>query len=160
MAKIIQQSRILWVGTLASSVAITTLTSGTVITKNDNLIQNPLANEVYAFRIVSSQATESAGVGTIQSAAASLYTASIGLVQPAFSGNPLGLANLASFEAEIRAHSEDFQTANPPPYGNANNIGGNLGIVVYNPSASTIHVSALNVVFEVIRVQYDEPVYE
>ena len=151
MAKVLSRQRIVSSGSasgLPISIPLSSyaLVSATVL----NAVNGLAANEVVRVRILSTTLTtdDNSSIvvqnGNLQ-ADAGLFRS------PAFSGSPLGRANESAFQGEL-----DFQSNDTPD----TTFSAGIQLLLQNTDASAAHtVTAFSVTLEVVRIQYDEPIY-
>ena len=151
MAKILLRRRYL-VSASAGPIAVPATTLTSIFAQALSAVQNLPDNTQVRIKLISATAaTDVAGAEhlTIQSANFQAYSPSI--VQPAFSGAPLGLLNGAAFESELEFWSDEVPLPTFPCA---------LAVLVYNGDSVAHNVDSLTFTARVTLSVYDEPVYE
>ena len=151
MARILLRRRYL-VSATAGPVVIPATSLVSVSAQALQAVQGLPDNSQVRIKLISAvAATDVAGAEhiTIQSANLQAYSPSI--VQPAFSGAPLGLLNGASFQSELEFWSDEIPLSTFPCA---------LAVLCYNGDSVSHDVDSLTFIARVTIAVYDEPVYE
>jgi hypothetical protein len=149
--KVLLQTRTVASGSAANlPVTINASSYATIQAIVSNLITNLQQNEVVRIRILHVLLTCSDN-SSIVIQNANLQCDSAKLIQPAFSGSPLGRASNASFSGEL-----NFQTRDVDP---DTSFGANVTLLLQNTDSSNHTVTAFTVTLEVVRTQWDAPSY-
>lgn len=150
--KLLSQTRYVASGALAAAVVIPLTGSALVTTDLGNIINQLPNNSMVRISVLSAYVVTDAGGAsklTIQSAA--IVTTNEGVSAPLFSGQPLGLANRAAFQGELRFRDTDL--TNPAA------VDVQLQLTVANPDSSAHDVNSFNVNLAVEIATFDAPVY-
>lgn len=149
--RVLLQTRIVASGTATGLPKTVTASSfATIQAIVANLVTNLQQNEVVRIRILHVLLTCSDN-SSIVVQNANIQTDSAKLIQPAFSGSPLGRASNAAFQGEL-----NFQTRDVDP---DVNFGANVTLLLQNTDSADHTVTAFTVTLEVVRTQWDRPSY-
>lgn len=151
MAKILQRSRYVASASLSAAVTVNASSTNSAITTLSSAISKlPQNSIVRASLLASAMQTDAGGAAFLSIQNAALVADSGAVSGPAFTGSPLGLANGARFQGELRFHDTDCPDAT---------FGIQLQVLVKNADTVAHNVTTLNITLEIEIVTFDAPVY-